>query len=147
MAGKMEMKILIIFIYSILFSSNALCVLGEQVDGSQSSTIKRLNQVTYTIHERILSGTTIREYVLPNGIVFGVTWRGMKHPDLNSVLGTYSTEYENLKDQVPKSFGRSPIHVRSSKLSVRMFGHMRDVNGRAYDPNLLPANFSPEDFK
>ena len=140
-----------------IYSAQGECTLGEKVDDMQSlkkpvllnSKIgtEAVHDAGYSIHEVELSGTSLKEFVLPNGTVFAVTWRGLKHPDLSYVLGNYNTEYEKLKSTKVKTLGRSPIYVNSSKISVRMSGHMRDLHGQAYDPTLLPPNFSLLDLK
>ena len=43
-------------------------------------------QGSYSVQESTLGGVAVREYVLPNGVVFAVTWRGIKHPDLSLVF-------------------------------------------------------------
>ncbi len=135
---------------SLFFSSFSFATLGEQASvnaTAATSSKKILSQVTYNIQESIVNGITVREFVLPSGVVFAVTWRGIKHPDLSQVLGNYHAEYEKLNNQKVKAVGRAPIHVSSSKVSVKMSGHMRDVRGEAYDPSLLPAGFSIQDLK
>lgn len=134
---------------SFLFSPNAFCTLGEKAVSAEATGQRKMSQSNnaYSVQESVVSGTTIHEYILPNGTVFGVTWSGLKHPDLNSVLGTYHTEYTKLKNEKLNSLGRAPINLKSSKVSVRMSGHMRDVHGQAYDPSLLPTGFSVQDFK
>src|ERR1039458_677209 len=42
----------------------------------------------YVVHELTLaSGTVVREFVGPSGVVFGVAWQGPIKPDLNQLLG------------------------------------------------------------
>ncbi len=140
----------LLVVFSLLISNKAFCTLGEKADmTTQSTTQKKMSQQTagYTVQESDVNGTTVREYILPNGTVFAVTWRGIKHPDLTSVLGTYNSEFEKLKSQKAKAVGRVPVSVKSNRVSVRMSGHMRDVHGQAYDPNLLPEQFSLSDLK
>lgn len=154
------------FLISLFVSHSAFATLGEkplppqpvvqnaaaggsvsQIPVQKLQVQKIVDQGSYTIQENEMNGSIVREYVLPNGIVFAVTWRGIKHPDLAVVLGNYHTEFEKLHSKKAKSVGRAPLHVNSSKVSVKMHGHMRDVRGEAYDPALLPANFSIQDLK
>ena len=139
----------LVLAFGILFSSNAFCTLGEKAVSAQTAGQKKLSQsnAQYSVQESVVNGTTIHEYILPSGTVFGVTWRGITHPDLTAVLGSYHSEYQKLRGEQPKTVGRAPINLKSSKVSVRMSGHMRDVHGQAYDPNLLPSGFSLQDFK
>ena len=39
------------------------------------------------------SGTVVREYVSPDGKVFGVAWRGAFLPDFQQILGSYYGEF------------------------------------------------------
>ena len=51
-------------------------------------------QAAYSIHTITLpSGTVVREYVTPNGIVFGVAWDGPTRPDLKTTLGAAFDRY------------------------------------------------------
>ncbi len=121
---------------------------GQIVQSQKLQAQKILVQgSSYSVQESTLGGVAVREYVLPNGVVFAVTWRGIKHPDLSLVLGNYHPEFEKLKAQKVKAIGRAPLHINSSKVSVKMSGHMRDVRGEAYDPVLLPTNFSLQELK
>src|SRR5580765_6849497 len=50
----------------------------------------------YTVHETLSpTGTTVREYVGPDGIVFGVSWDGQFPPDFRQLLGNYFDQYRN----------------------------------------------------
>ena len=55
------------------------------------SALVRITRVNaYSVHELLSpTGTTIREYYSPAGIVFGVAWDGEWPPDLRQLLGTY----------------------------------------------------------
>lgn len=148
MKSDLSFIVFVTIFFSNFISNTAFCTLGERVENLQASGQKKLSQQSgYTIQESDVNGTAVKEFILPSGIVFAITWRGIKHPDLSSVLGTYNTEFEKLKSQKVKALGRAPIHVQSSKVSVKMSGHMRDVHGEVYDPTLLPADFSIQDLK
>ena len=132
------------------FSVQAFAALGEKFENSSPLLQKKLVQnraATYSVHESVVNGATIHEYVLPDGTIFGVTWKGYSHPDLSNLLGSYKAEYDQLNAKRVHASGRVPIDLKSSKVSVRMSGHMRDVHGEAYDPKLLPQGFSLEEFK
>ena len=137
-----------LFLVSSLFCNNADASLG----GSESSvradrlTLRAQKQRVikkeeYSIHEMTLPGRVIREYVLSNGTVFGITWRGISQPDLSVLLGSYFDEYEKEYSKTKLKKG-SPLLLRSQNLVVQKSGHMRDVRGKAYIPSLLPQGFS-----
>jgi hypothetical protein len=44
----------------------------------------------YTIHTMESDATTVREYISPDGVVFGSAWNGLIQPDLTPLLGTYA---------------------------------------------------------
>lgn len=67
----------------------AHAALGESAD-SISSDRKVLSAVRgaatarngYTIQTIESDSTTVREYLSPSGVVFGIAWNGLVHPDL-----------------------------------------------------------------
>jgi hypothetical protein len=88
------------------------------------------------------AGTTVLEYLRPDGIVFGVSWRGPQPPDLSVLLGSYFTRYQSGTPQVAGSIRYQT--VTADDLVVQTGGHMLDLWGRAYVPSLLPAGVSEE---
>jgi hypothetical protein len=93
-------------------------------------------QSAYSVHLMTLpSGTLVREYVAPNGIVFGVAWEGPTLPDLKSMLGTSFDAY------VAAAATRrgTPLAVSSGDLVVYSGGHLRAFAGHAYLPPAVPA--------
>jgi hypothetical protein len=101
----------------------------------------------YTIHEMIMGGTTVREYVSASGIVFGIAWNGLMHPDLTQLLGSYAGQYEAaLKGTAPRP-GSRQFAVRTDGVTVEKWGRVRDFHGRAYAPALIPAGVSVDEIK
>jgi hypothetical protein len=89
------------------------------------------------------SGAVIREYVSPEGKVFGVAWQSPYIPNLQQLLGSYVT----LVQQAAQSRTRNhsaPLVVRTDDFVFSSGGHMRAFHGRAYVPSLLPKNVSAE---
>jgi hypothetical protein len=100
----------------------------------------------YEVHEITTSyGTVVREYLNPAGKVFALGWDGPFNPDLRQVLGTYYTQYT----QAPASAHQDRAHLRIAQpgLVVQISGRVRAFVGRAWAPDLLPANFSTDDIK
>ncbi len=93
----------------------------------------------YSVEEMRTGSVTLREYVSPDGRVFAIAWDGLAHPDLKPLLGAYAAEYEAASRAAPRTPGRRSQRLRSDRLVVERWGHMRDRHGRAYDPALLPA--------
>jgi hypothetical protein len=147
------MKPLIWFLCLFFSTSVTLASLGDGADSIESDR-KALDGVakataaasdgSYTVQEMESNGNTIREYLTPDGKVFAVTWRGIKRPDLSVLLGSYFVEYTSADAKRTKSFGRQPVNIKTSHIVVRNGGHMRDLRGRAFVPNLVPAGVKVE---
>src|SRR4051794_28879693 len=78
----------------------ALATLGEPADSIAAdrralAAAHRATMVhkSYTVQEATSASTTVREYVTLSGVVFAVAWKGLMHPDLTPLLGTYGPEY------------------------------------------------------
>ena len=129
--------------------------LGESVDSvdmdRQAFSVLQKTAPTrragYSIEEIATGGATIREYVSKSGVVFGVAWNGRKPPDLNLLLGGYANEYASVKASTARTHGRQPLALQTDHLVVESWGHMRNLQGHAYDPTLLPAGVSAHDIQ
>jgi len=135
--------------------SPAQASLGES-DDSITSDEKALSAVRgaaatrngFTVHEIQSDSTTVREYVSPSGIVFAIAWNGRIHPDLTSLLGSYAGEYNKALQQTPREPGRRSYYVvKSDQVVVEKWGHMRNLQGRAYAPALIPPGVSIDEIK
>jgi hypothetical protein len=141
----------LILIGLLPFAANA--TLGEQdttVDRDRQAlgaSHKLVQKSNYSVHELNANGNTIREYVRPDGVVFGVSWRGIKRPDLSAIFGAYYDEYKTASDAQPPVIGRQPVTVTTSKIVVHRGGHMRDIHGQAFVPDLVPSNVNTEELQ
>jgi hypothetical protein len=104
---------------------------------------------SYTVHEiQGTSGTVVREYMSPQGMVFAVSWHGPWMPDLRQVLGSYYEQYSQaMQAQRSSRRRRGPIVIDEPGLSVQMSGHPRAFAGKAYVPDMLPSGVRPEDIQ
>jgi hypothetical protein len=132
----------------------ALAALGDvetavSQDSQKLKAVRRaqISQGSYTIHEIVTDTSTIREYVSHAGVVFAVTWKGMKRPDLSVLLGSHYSEYSQKAAALPKAKGRQPVMVKTSRAIVVRGGHMRDIHGKAYLPDEVPAGVDMEDIR
>ncbi len=102
--------------------------------------------VGYTVQVITLpSGTIVKEFVSPAGIIFAVSWRGPTMPNLAQTLG--SQYFSKLKAaEKAQRFGHNHVEVRRPSLVVHAGGHMRAFYGVAYVPSLVPANVSLSDL-
>jgi Protein of unknown function (DUF2844) len=101
----------------------------------------------YTVEEVVSDATTVREYVSPSGVVFGIAWNGYVHPDLTQLLGSYWGEYSAAQRKAARKFGRKRQQLATDNIVVEKWGHMRNLRGRAYVPGLVPAGVSFDEIK
>jgi len=92
------------------------------------------------------AGVHIREYLSASGKVFALSWEGPVRPDLRQMLGAYYARYAQAVS-APHAGGRRHLAVEAPGLVVESNGRMRAFYGRAWDPGLLPANFSVGDIR
>jgi hypothetical protein len=100
----------------------------------------------YTVQEiQSADGTTVREYVSAEGMVFGVAWKGPIMPDLEQLFGAH---FESYRDEArTRRPGRAPLRIDRGDLVVESGGHMRAFRGRAYLPQQLPAGVSADEIR
>ena len=110
------------------------------------ASLRTVPASTYTIHEiQTPAGTTVREYVSRQGMVFAVAWQGPLMPDLRQALGQYFDRYAAAASA--RRPGRRPVAVRESDLVVQSGGRMRSFYGRAYLPKLVPEAVTLEELQ
>lgn len=101
----------------------------------------------YTVQEFQSDSTTVREYVSSSGVVFAVVWNGRVHPDLTTLLGSYAGEYQAALQQTARKRGLRRQQVQSDQVVVEKWGHMRNLQGRAYAPSLIPSGVTSDEIK
>lgn len=103
---------------------------------------------SYDVLEIHNTGLSIREYVSSTGVVFAITWKGINHPDLSSLLSAHYSDYENtcLHSQRVRGFRFRRV-FQGSDIVVEKFGHMRAMQGKAYMPSLLPEGIHSNDIR
>ncbi len=101
----------------------------------------------YTVEEIVSDAATVREYVSPSGVVFGIAWNGYVHPDLMLLLGSYWGEYSAARQKAARIPGRSRQRLATENIVVEKWGHMRNLQGRAYAPVLVPAGVRVDEIK
>ncbi len=140
---------------TLAIGQQAQAVLGESSDSVASdrralSAVQRGTQVRnrYTIQEIASDSTALREYISPAGIVFGIAWNGLAYPDLTPLLGSYASEYHAALKQMPRKQGQKRRQVvKTDRVVVEKWGHMRNLQGRAYVPALIPPGVSVDEIK
>lgn len=132
----------------------ARATLGEGAD-SIARDCKALSAVKnsttshtrYSVQEVTSDATSVREYLTPAGIVFGLAWNGLVQPDLSVLLGSYAGDYQEAKRQLQRKYGQRRSQVKGDRVVVETWGQMRNLQGRAYDPALIPAGVTANEIK
>jgi hypothetical protein len=89
------------------------------------------------------NGAVVKEYVSPEGKVFGISWQAPFMPNLQQLLGSYFTYVQEGTGSQTRRRG-GPLVVRRNDFVFVSGGHMRSFHGRAYVPSLLPPNVSAD---
>lgn len=152
MRGTLQKTLLVLA--SLCVAVPALASLGGTADSIEAdrvslSAARRATtaRAGYTIHEVDNGVVLVREYVTDSGIVFAVAWNGVTPPDLDTLLGHYAPALREAERLAPRIPGRRHRAIAAPNLVVEQWGHMRNQQGRAYDPALLPPEVSPSDIR
>ncbi len=118
---------------------------------SMKGQLRARSEPGYSVQEiTAATGTVVREFISPAGVVFAVSWNGPTMPDLEQTFGTYFTQFQGSIRAQRSGPGRRPGHnhleVRTPALVVHAGGHMRQYLGMAYAPALVPPNLSISDL-
>jgi hypothetical protein len=139
---------------SLCFVGTAQATLGETASSFESNRIvlKAVHKATttqsgYTIQEDVSDAAAIRQYTSSSGVVFAVAWNGVSHPDLTSLLGSYYVEYSQALQKRTRIPGRRHVQIRGNRVVVEKWGHMRNLQGRAYVTGLLPSGVNLDEIR
>jgi Protein of unknown function (DUF2844) len=148
---KSILQVLLILILLTLGTAPAWAVLGQyessvSLDQKYMKSVDRVQNVQrYVVHQLTSeNGTIVREYVSPNGMVFGVSWQGRFMPNLQQLLGSYITKIQTAKRTQTQIRHLRGVIVKTDDFVFANSGHMRFWTGTAYVPSLVPSNVSPE---
>ncbi len=139
--------------FALAFCAPASAALGGTPD-SISADMAAM-QGTATSEQRNLysilvmtlpDGTVVNEYLASGGTVFAVSWRGLRPPDLSQLLGAYYSEYQTAMNVDRTRAERRHILVNTGHMVFESGGHMRDLRGSAYVPELMPAGLTVGDL-
>lgn len=135
----------------VLAQIPAWAVLGQTeasvtTDQQQMKTEDRLQTfASYKVHQLTTeNGPTVREYVSPQGVVFGVAWQGRFMPNVNQLLGTYVENLQTATADQTHIQRRRGITVKTGDFVYSNFCHLQNCTGRAYVPALVPSSVSAE---
>lgn len=133
------------------FSCSSFAALGGDVTSIRADQAhmraqgRVVQNAAFTVHEMQTESTTVvREFVSPDGKVFGISWQGPTSPDLQQMLGNYYSEFAAAR---PMRRLHGPVTIRTQNLVIQSGGHMRALTGRAYLPAMVPVAVRLEDIK
>jgi hypothetical protein len=144
---------------SLLLPFRAAAALGGDVtsvdtDQQQMKASKRAvrNHANYTVHEITTPyGTVVREFVSPDGKVFGVAWRGPFLPNFQQIFGDYYQQFaqatQAAKSAQPRRSRNAPVMVDQPDLVVHSAGHPRAYAGQAYVPGMIPPGVDAKEVR
>src|SRR5271166_5667100 len=143
--------LLLPFPASAVLGDTAASVLDDQA--RMKGTLRSVDNRTYVMHEITSStGTVVREFVSPQGAVFGVAWEGQFPPDLQQLLGPYYEQAQQVQASAQQTDSqqprrrRGPIVIDTPGLVLYETGHARNFRGQAYIPQLVPQGVHASDI-
>jgi hypothetical protein len=99
----------------------------------------------YKVHQlTTATGTIVREYISPKGLVFGVAWQAPFMPNMQQLLGSYVTKLQTASRTQTQVRHLRGLTVKTDDFVFVNGGHMRFWRGSAYVPSLVPSNVSVE---
>jgi hypothetical protein len=145
---KTTLSVLLIL---VLAHIPAWAVLGDTeasvtTDQQRMKTEDRVQTfASYKVHQlTAANGPTVREYVSPQGVVFGIAWQGRFMPNVNQLLGTYVTNLQNATPAQTQIRHLRGLTVKTGDFVYSNFCHLQICTGRAYVPASVPSNVSAE---
>jgi hypothetical protein len=94
------------------------------------------------------TGTTVREFVRPDGMVFAIAWEGRFVPEMYQFLGSYFDKYSAaVKAETREYVGRRPLDIHLPDFVFQSNGHMGWYYGRAYLPQNVPKEARLEEIR
>ncbi len=152
-AFKTGLAVVALAVAGFAAASPALAALGGDVSSIETDRISLKGALAafstvkgYAVHEITTpAGVHVREYLTSGGKVFAVSWHGPFVPDLKQMLGSYYARYAQAAS-APHAGGHRHLRIEQPGLVVESNGRMRAFYGRAWDPALLPPNFTPADI-
>lgn len=102
---------------------------------------KTVAQASWTLRQTVLdTGTTVQELVRGDGVVFAVAWSGPVLPDVDTLLGSYRSDFDaHLQQRRAQNLRGGSVAFAGPRLVLHSGGRMRDFHGHAYAPALVPA--------
>lgn len=145
---------LLFAVFVIMTAERVQAALGEAKESvAPDAKVLTANRVSktvyngYTVEQIDSDSVTVREYVSLTGVVFAIAWNGLIHPDLAPLLGKHADEYEESLRRALHKPGRRQLRVETTRIVVEKWGHMRNLQGRAYIPALIPDGVAIDEIR
>jgi hypothetical protein len=132
----------------LLAGARAGATLGEpvasvEVDRARvagAHHVERTQAARFEVHQITMAdGSSIREFVAPDGIVFAVAWSTRLKPRLELLLGTHAAAYAGAASAAMATPGvRHGVSLSSGDLVVQSNAHLTAHVGLAYLRSRVP---------
>lgn len=155
-----------LLLIAVVFQSTFFCSSSCATLGGTSATIEADRKVAagmrlqgiehklYTTHEVRGQGFSFKEYVSPQGIVFGMTWTGKVPLQLNDIFGSYLADYQQAAENAGKQkkiakyrVRVAHVFIRGSKVILERFGQGAHAHSRAIVPELMPEGVKANEIQ
>ena len=118
----------------------------EQDRARMGASLQVRRSTGYDVHEMAAPiGSTVREFVGPDGKVFAVSWSGGWRPNLRDLMGVHYDRF--IAGMAGRRRSRAPVRLELPGMVVVMGGHLRTFFGHAYLTDMLPAGFSTQEMR
>jgi hypothetical protein len=132
-----------IFLIAVSSTVPAWAVLGQSQESVQTDaqtlkgTLTTTEMSGYSVQQiNRDDGVVLKEFVSPEGKVFGISWKGPTMPNLSQLLGLYFAAFQDANRSTHR---RGPLSIHTGPLVVETGGHLRAFHVRAYVTVLLPS--------
>jgi hypothetical protein len=132
-----------IFLIAVSSTVPAWAVLGQSQESVQADAqslkgkLATIEMSGYSVQQISRDdGVVLKEFVSPEGKVFGISWKGPTMPNLSQLLGLY---FAGFQDAHRSTHRRGPLSIHAGPLVVETGGHLRAFHVRAYVTDLLPG--------
>jgi len=96
----------------------------------------------------LADGSSIREFVAPNGVVFAVAWSTRFKPRLESLLGTHAAGYAAAASDAMSTPGiKRNVVLQRGDLVVHSTTHLNVFVGKAYLRSLVPNGVGVDELR
>lgn len=121
----------------------------ESDRAKMQASLRTTSTGRYEVHEmHAANNVVVREFISSAGKVFGVAWEGPSRPDMQQLLGPYFDQFlQAAQQQKAQTKRRGPLSISVPGLVVQMSGHARYFVGKAYVPQIVPANVKAEEIQ